>query len=203
MIDSFVLVWYVLLPFPSPNITSFLRRPPGACEEQVPGVARHHSQCSHGLRPSSVWSGVCLDCIFDYLSKTLSVQGRAAHQRAIHVRLAHQLPSVGWPNAAAILNANTPRRRFVKQLDEQSADECVGFLSLLRAGCLASANRPDRFIRDNGLNHLICIQSGQTPTHLGRKDFLHVACFTLREGFANANNRLERRGMSRPRFSCN
>ena len=77
----------------------------------------------------------------------------------------------------------------------------MGFLCLGSRGRFTGADRPNRFVCNNGLGHLFLAQAGQTPAHLAFQDFFHLARFTFRECFADADNRLEGCGMRRSRFS--
>src|ERR1039458_6650484 len=49
---------------------------------------------------------VLLNRVLDYIGKAPNFERRAAHEGAIHVRLAHQLARIGRLHAATILNAN-------------------------------------------------------------------------------------------------
>jgi len=62
----------------------------------------------------STFGCALLNGIFDDLGKAFSFKRGSAHQCPIHIRLAHQLPRVGWLDAPAILNANAPGSAFVK-----------------------------------------------------------------------------------------
>jgi hypothetical protein len=132
---------------------------------------------------------------FDDVSKTSRLQRRAADQRAVHIRLAHQLLGVVRLHAAAVLNAHLFGRGFVEQLHQHGANERVRVLRLLRRGGLARANRPDRFVGDDGFNHLFPGQSGEAAAHLRFENFFHLAAFAFRQRFADADNRLERRAV--------
>src|ERR1043165_5687364 len=82
--------------------------------------------------------------VFDYISKAARFKRSSAHQSAVHIRLAHQLPGVGRFDAATILNPDTPGNRLVEGGGQDLANERVSFLGLRGRGCFAGANRPNR-----------------------------------------------------------
>src|SRR6266487_1387304 len=104
-------------------------------------------------------TGSSLNAVLDYVRKTAVVQGSASDQRAVHLRLAHQLTRVRRLHAATILDSHTPGNRRVEHRSQLLADEGVGVLRLLRRGVFARANGPDRFVSHDRFLHLF---AGQT-----------------------------------------
>src|SRR6185503_13993627 len=78
--------------------------------------------------------------------ETPRLQRRPAHQRAVHVRLPHQLPRVVRLHAAAVLDAHLGRGRLVEHLFQHSANEMMRLLRLRRRRRLARADGPHRLV---------------------------------------------------------
>ena len=68
----------------------------------------------------------------------------------------------------------------------------MGLLRLGGRGGLAGADGPDRLVGDDRLGHLFLGQPGQAAADLGFQHFLRLAGFAFGQGFADADNRLER-----------
>jgi hypothetical protein len=81
-----------------------------------------------------------------------------------------------------------------------AADERVRVLRLLRRRRLAGADGPDRFVGDDGFDHLLLGQTGEAAAHLRFQNFFHLAAFAFGQRFADADNRLERRRVRRRAF---
>src|SRR3989442_9711229 len=84
-----------------------------------------------------------LNAVLDNVGKTAVFQGGAADQRAVHLRLAHQLARVRRLHAATILDAHAPGNCPVKHHGQLLADKGMGVLRLLWRGVFAPANGPD------------------------------------------------------------
>jgi peptidoglycan hydrolase-like protein with peptidoglycan-binding domain len=67
----------------------------------------------------------------------------------------------------------------------------VGVLSLLRCGVATGANRPDGFIGNHDVEHLLGGNACKATTELGSEDFGFATSVALFECFADANDRLE------------
>ena len=76
-----------------------------------------------------------------------------------------------------------------------AADERMRVLRLLRRRRLARANGPDRFVGDDGFDHLFLGQAGEAAAHLRFQNLFHLAGFAFRQRFADADDRFERRAM--------
>ncbi|MNH10311.1 hypothetical protein D3C79_697850 [compost metagenome] len=86
-------------------------------------------------------------------SECLGIQRGAADQAAIYVLLGEQLRGVVRLDAAAIQQAHACRRLGILR-GQQLANVRVHRLGLRRAGGLAGANRPYRFVGDHAPGQL-------------------------------------------------
>src|SRR5947207_2878863 len=75
-----------------------------------------------------------LNAVLDNVRKTTVFQGGAADQRAVHLRLAHQLARVRRLHTATILDAHASGNCPVEHRDQLLSDEGVGVLRLLGRG---------------------------------------------------------------------
>src|SRR5262245_53883236 len=77
-------------------------------------------------------TGSSLNAVFDNIGKSAVIQGRAADQRAIHLRLGHQLARVRRLHAATILDADAPCNCPVEHRGQLLADKGMSVPRLLR-----------------------------------------------------------------------
>src|ERR1051325_11469164 len=110
-----------------------------------------------------------LNGVLHDVRKTPVFQGRAADERAVHVRLAHQFTGIPRLDAATILDAHAARNRLIEQFRDQPPDEGMGVLRLLGGGGLAGADGPDRLVSDDRLRPLIFVSPGPAAPPPGRK----------------------------------
>src|SRR5580704_10054814 len=104
----------------------------------------------------------------DDLDEAARIEARAADEGSVDVRLAHQFARVLWLNAPAVLNAHTLGRRIIGHLVQSVANERVGFLRLSGRRVAASANRPDRLIRNHRFLQFLWGEASETATQLDR-----------------------------------
>src|SRR5439155_5292501 len=104
--------------------------------------------------------------IFNNICKTPDFERCASDQRAIDIRLPHQLTCVRWLYAPTILDARPPGNCFIKYISEQLANEGMRFLRLGGCSGPASADGPNGFIREDGFDRLFPRQTSQAAAHL-------------------------------------
>ena len=124
MTAQYLVILVSALPEPAPNSASAAPPPKampapasffGSCISTSRINNRQLSDQQNRQNSNDKTHSNRLNRIFDDVSKTSRFQRRAAHQRAVHVRLAHQFPGVGRLDAAAVLDADFSGRGFVEQ----------------------------------------------------------------------------------------
>src|SRR5215471_13837917 len=140
---------------------------------------------------------LCLNRVFDYISKAATFKRSSAHQCPIHIRLAHELPRIGRFDASTILDSDAAGNRFVKELGQLSPNKSVRFLGLGGGGGFPGADGPDRLVSDDRLRHLVFTYAGQAPLDLSLKHVFRLTTFALVQRLAYADNRLEGCAMGR------
>src|SRR5206468_6569745 len=96
------------------------------------------------------------------------IKAGAADKGAIDVGLAHQFACVLRLHAAAVLNPDPLGGRVVVHLVQSVANERMGFLCLSGRRVAASADGPDRLIRNHRFLQFLWTQTNETATQLDR-----------------------------------
>src|SRR5881296_2369887 len=125
--------------------------------------------------------------------EALRFQARTTDQRAVNVRLAHQVAYVLTLDAPAVQDPNRPRRLIAKLLSKPIADGGVRFLRSFRRCSASGTDRPDRFVGENNTQKVGGCQAIETARKLLIDYLLEVSRFPLCERFADAQNRLQGR----------
>src|SRR6266853_1989524 len=71
-----------------------------------------------------------LNRVLDYISKAPGFKRSPAHQRAVHIRLAHEFTRIGMFDAPAILNSDAASHSILKQGGKQPPNKGMRFLRL-------------------------------------------------------------------------
>src|SRR5437762_12399056 len=78
-----------------------------------------------------ITGSLLLNAVLDNVRKTAVVQGSAADERSVHLRLAQQLARGRRLHAATTFDSHTPGTRLVEHRSQSLADEGVGGLPVL------------------------------------------------------------------------
>src|SRR5579884_440107 len=138
------------------------------------GRGRAYLSCvlaDQSLRPGSTRrSGVDgLIAVTHDPHEVLRVQGGAADQRAVDVRLGHDPRGVRALDRAAVQDAHLLRGLRGDTFREPAADRADDLLRVGRGGHLAGADRPDRLVRDHGLLDLLRGKARERAVELGQR----------------------------------
>src|SRR5437667_2053778 len=90
-----------------------------------------------------------LNRVLDYISKTPGFKRSPAHERAVHIRLAHELTRIGMFDAPAILNPDAASHSILKQPGKQPPNKGMRLLRLGGRGGFAGPDGPDWFVSDD------------------------------------------------------
>ena len=100
------------------------------------------------------------------LSKVLAVEGGAAHEATVDVRLAHDLGDGVGLHRAAVEDADSVSDLVAGELAHELANSSAHFLCIVRRRNLAGADSPDRLIGNDGLLQILGRQALEGETGL-------------------------------------
>ena len=96
----------------------------------------------------------------------VGIEARAAHERAVHVRLGQDLGRVVGLHAAAVEDRGCARAASLGAVAHQRPDERDRLLRDLRRGHLAGADRPDRLVGDHHVGEALVRHPLERLLHL-------------------------------------
>src|SRR3989338_3407252 len=127
-------------------------------------------------------------------TKPLRFQAGPADQRPIDIGLLEQDGRIGRIDAAAVLDAHRGCRLRPAALADPLSNERVGFLSLVRRGVFAGADRPDRLIREDDESTVPTFAMLKGYGELTGQHVERPPAFPLRQRFPDADDRNEPMG---------
>ena len=133
--------------------------------------------------------------------EALGVEARAAHQRAVDVRLGEDLRRVVGLDAAAVEHADRARPPPASGR-HQRAHEGDRLLGDLGRGDLAGADRPDRLVGDHHVGEPLGRDLLEPLLHLVAQLALGLAALALLLGLAHAQDRAQAAPSAAGTFSC-
>src|SRR5215213_3926375 len=142
-------------------------------------------------------------CAVDQLGKRSSLQGRAADQPAVYVRLHHYVVHVTRLDRTAVEDANLLRKALAPELSEEVTDAADGILRILGGSGLAGPDSPDRLVGedDSFAADPACVHLLEDRPDLPRDLFPHRARVPLLLGLSDADNGQEAGAYGAGRFA--
>src|SRR5262249_4197844 len=151
-----------IVELPPPK-TAPMSAPFPCCSNTTPIRNKHAMMCMTVTTMSMAFSS---HDELDDAHERIHLQACPAYQRTVDVRLRHQRVDVVRLDAPAIQDTARLRGLLVSHFGEHTANQRVHFLSLLRRGDLASADRPYRLVCNNQSPYSSCITPQQSAPYL-------------------------------------
>src|SRR5215218_3953161 len=129
-------------------------------------------------------------CAVHQLGKRSSLQGRAADQPAVYVRLHHYVVHVTRLDRTAVEDTNLLRKALAPDLSQEATDASDGILRILGGSGLAGPDSPDRLVsEDDGFAaDPACVRLLEDRPDLPRDLLPHRARVPLLLGLPDADN---------------